>query len=150
MRSFLKIVAVSLAATLALVSCSKKIDKQNKLVGDWNITSVSTKSAVVGSQTVDVYLSFANDGTFVIYQKTSDAQLYYNKYTGTWSLDKGVLSGIYASGKSWSGDYNVTFSEGTLTLASMSTPSEVSVFKKAVIPENVVTGARDAEDHVAD
>ncbi len=145
MRSFLKIVAVSLAATLAVVSCSKKSDKPNKLVGDWNITSVSTKSAVVGSQTVDVFLSFANDGTFVIYQKTSDAQLYYNKYTGTWTLDKGVLSGIYASGKSWSGDYNVTFSEGTLTLASMSTPSEVSVFNKSVIPESVVNNARATE-----
>ncbi len=145
MRSFLKIVAVSLAATLALLSCSKKSDKPNKLVGDWNITSVSTKSAVVGSQTVDVFLTFANDGTFVIYQKTSDAQLYYNKYTGTWTLDKGVLSGIYASGKSWSGDYNVTFSEGTLTLASISTPSEVSVFNKAVIPESVLNNARATE-----
>lgn len=145
MRNVLKYVAVSLAAALAMVSCSKKADKQNKLVGDWNITSVTTKSAVVGSQTVDVYLSFANDGTFVIYQKTSDAQLYYKKFTGTWSLNGDVLSGIYASGISWTGDYNVTFSEGTLTLATMSTPSEISVFKKAVIPENVISEARDAE-----
>ncbi len=144
MRNFLKIAAVSLTAALALVSCSKKAEKQNKLVGDWNIISVTTKSAVIGSQTVDIYMSFTGDGTFVIYQKTSDAQLYYEKYTGTWSLASGVLSGIYTSGESC-GDYNVTFSEGNMTLASMSTPSEVSVYKKAVIPDGVINNAREVD-----
>lgn len=141
----LRFAAVIFAAALTLSSCSKKEKKQNRLIGEWNIVSLSTKSAVIGSQTVDVYLSFDGDGTFVIYQKTSDAQQYYSKFSGTWSLSGSVLSGFYADGSKLANDYDVTVSDGNLTLASKSTPSEVSVFKKAVIPDNVKSTAREID-----
>lgn len=130
--------ALSLAA---FPSCSKK-ESVPKVAGDWNIISVTTKSASIGSQAVDVYLSFATDGSFTSYQKTGSNPRYV-RYSGTWQLTSGVLSGEYADGSPWAGTYSVSV-EGetmTLTLTSSSTPAEVSVYKRAEIPDSVIAEA---------
>lgn len=132
------VMALSLAA---FPSCSKK-ESVPKVAGDWNIISVTTKSASIGSQAVDVYLSFATDGSFTSYQKTGSNPRYV-RYSGTWQLTSGVLSGEYADGSPWAGTYSVSV-EGetmTLTLTSSSTPAEVSVYKRAEIPDSVIAEA---------
>ncbi len=141
MRKSLKAVAVIFCAALALCSCHKK-SAQETLIGDWNLSSVSTKSATIGTQTVDVYLSFRDGGAFSLYQKTSDSELCYKKFSGTWYLESGVLSGVYSDGTEWGGRYNVTLSGESLTLESISTPSETSVFRRTTIPSEVIEGSR--------
>lgn len=93
--------------------------------GCWELTSVATKSATVGSQTVDVYLSF-NSGKFEIYQRTGTSPRYY-KFTGTYSLKDNVLSGKYDDGKDWSATYSVSVSSSTLTLTAS---KETDTYKK--------------------
>ena len=128
--------ALSLAAFL---SCSKS-ESVPKVAGDWNIISVTTKSASIGSQAVDVYLSFAPDGSFTSYQKTGSSARYV-RYSGTWQLISGVLSGEYADGSPWAGSYSVSVEGETMTLTSSSTPAEVSVYKRAEIPDSVIAEA---------
>lgn len=127
--------ALSLAA---FPSCSKK-ESLPKVAGDWNIISVTTKSASIGAQAVDVYLSFASDGSFTSYQTGSSAR--YVRYSGTWQLTSGVLSGEYADGSPWAGSYSVSVEGETMTLTSSSTPAEVSVYKRAEIPDSVIAEA---------
>ena len=62
-------VAVAVAAALA-VACGSKVDKAASVEGEWELVDVefATKSAVVGSETVSVYINFGAKGTFAMYQ----------------------------------------------------------------------------------
>ena len=60
-------VAVAVAAVFA-VACGSKEDKASSVEGEWELVDVefATKSAVVGSETVFVYINFDAKGTFVM------------------------------------------------------------------------------------
>ncbi len=140
MKRCLTLSLAILPSFLILLSCGKETEKMSEsLVGEWNVVSITTKSAVIGSREVDVYLHFGDDGTFAVYQKTGG--LRYVRFTGTWTLDSGILSGVYADGGKWACDYKVSLAGGTLTLSSESTPSEISVYKMTEIPESVKENA---------
>ena len=125
---------------LGLCSCSKsKEDKPLDITGDWNITSITTRSATIGAQTVDVYISFMEGGAFTLYQKTGGGR--YQKFEGTWTLTGSLLGGKYSDGASWATTYNVSLEDGLLTLESNTDPVEVSVYKKASIPQSVISDA---------
>lgn len=136
---------MTICLATVLLSCLSSCRKDSKpeevfsITGDWNITSVTTKSAVIGSQTVDVYLRFLEDGTFSMYQKTGSAR--YECFTGTWTLDSRVLGGKYSDGTPWAARYNVSREGRTMTLESITTPVEVSVYTEASIPQNVISDA---------
>lgn len=138
-----RLMTICLATVLlsCLSSCRKdsKPEEVFSITGDWNITSVTTKSAVIGSQTVDVYLRFSEDGTFSMYQKTGSAR--YECFTGTWTLDSRVLGGKYSDGTPWAARYNVSREGRTMTLESITTPVEVSVYTETSIPQNVISDA---------
>lgn len=133
-----KILSAILAVSLMfLCSCGGKVNPDPgpdpkpvpgkvDVTGCWELTSVATKSATVGSQTVDVYLSFSS-GKFEIYQRTGTSPRYY-KYTGTYTLKDNVLSGKYDDGKDWSATYGVSVSSSTLTLtASKETDTYIKI-----------------------
>lgn len=135
---------MTICLATVLLSCLSSCKKESKpeafsITGDWNITSVTTKSAVIGSQTVDVYLRFSEDGTFTMYQKTGSAR--YECFTGTWTLDSRVLGGKYSDGTPWAARYNVSREGRTMTLESITTPVEVSVYTETTIPQNVISDA---------
>ena len=133
----LSAICLSVAMLLGLFSCSKsEEDKPLDITGDWNITSITTKSATIGSQNVDVYISFQQGGAFTLYQKTGSGR--FQKYEGTWTLSGKLLSGNYSDGTSWGTTYNVSLKDEMLTLESNTTPVEVSVYKRTSIPQSVV------------
>ena len=88
-----------------------------------------------------MYLSFEDGGAFTVYQKTGGMR--YERFTGTWTLKSDVLSGVYADGSNLACDYSVSVSDDKLILTSMSEPAEVSVYKRASIPESVISDAVD-------
>lgn len=136
----LSAICLSVAMLLGLFSCSKsEEDKPLDITGDWNITSITTKSATIGSQNVDVYISFQQGGAFTLYQKTGSGR--FQKYEGTWTLSGKLLSGNYSDGTSWGTTYNVSLQDEMLTLESNTTPVEVSVYKRTSIPQSVVSEA---------
>lgn len=82
----LKNVFIALAALATLAACGGgKDEKPLDITGEWNLVSIQTKSATLGGQTVDVYILFASDRSFTMYQKIGAGRYY--KYSGTYVLD---------------------------------------------------------------
>ena len=131
---------LTLLACVALFSACRGNDPeptvpQLDVTGIWELSSVSTKASV-GSVTVSVYIDFAADNSFTLYQRIGEGR--YTKYTGSYSLDKDAaqLSGSYAGGSAW-GPYSASREGNTLTLASAG-GKEVDSYKKIeAIPASV-------------
>lgn len=133
-------------AIAALVSCGGKnggetpVDVPTDVKGDWELTSVQqAKSAVIGSETVSVYLRFT-EKEFEIYQIIGSGNP--RKYSGTYTLSGNTLSGKYSDKNNtpWASSYDVKVDGGTLTMVP-SGKSETNVYKKTSIPASVIEKA---------
>ncbi len=128
------------ALLLALAACGEKekidepVSTQIDVTGYWELTSVATKASV-GSVNVSVFLEFASNGNFTLYQKIGEGR--YTRFTGSYTLSSdNQLSGSYAGGSAW-GPYNAALSGGSLVLTSPG-GKEVDSYKKvSAIPETV-------------
>lgn len=125
---------------LALAACGEKektdepVSTQIDITGYWELTSVVTKASV-GSVNVSVYLDFASNGNFTLYQKIGEGR--YTQFAGSYILSSdNQLSGSYAGGSAW-GPYTAALSGGSLVLTSPG-GKEVDSYKKvSAIPETV-------------
>lgn len=142
MRIF-KFLCVAFASLALMAGCSKSDnggnDDNNKVgqgsvIGQWHLVSWSALTAA------DVYLSFTEAGAFEIYQRVYSPE--YVHYAGTYSYSNGLLAGVYSDSESWGSDYNVSFNaDGTqMTLTSVKSAGDVSVFEKATIPDEILSG----------
>lgn len=124
------------AALLFAASCHKNPEgpATPAMVGEWQLSSISVKSVGYADTTVDVYLSFAEDGSFELYQFIGQGRFY--KYTGTWEFEGNILSGKYSSGKAWGSTYEAAVDGEKLTLVSVKS-GETDVYMKASIPDGV-------------
>lgn len=126
------LVAALLSAAVSFSSC-KKEEKTLDVKGEWELTEVkmSTKSALVGAETVTVYLNLAEDGTFAMYQMVGDGR--FVAFSGSWKLAGSTLSGTYADGTSWASAYEVSVEKSTLTMTTED-GLDVFVYKACTIP----------------
>lgn len=138
----IKLLLIGLAAAFALTGCgdsskdTPEPEGDGNVVGSWHLVSWSSL------QSADVYLSFSESGSFDIYQRLYKPE--YVHLDGTYSYDKPTLSGRYSDNTPWgSASYRVSFNaDGTrMTLTSTSSTSDVSVFVKAEIPSEIISGA---------
>ncbi len=123
---------------LSLSACNK--DKEGKVLditGDWNITGISTKAAVIGDVTIDIWLSFKSDKTFAVYQKLGQGR--YVSYNGNWNLAGTKLTGKYSDGKAWAADYEVELEDSGKTLILTSSKGETDTYKKGTIPSDILS-----------
>lgn len=142
MMKICKIFCVALASLALLSGCSKSDDGggngggngDGSVIGQWHLVSWSALSSA------DVYLSFSETGAFEIYQRVYSPS--YVHYNGSYSFDKGVLSGLYSDGNPWGSSYKVTFqSNGTqMTLTSATSSGDVAVFVQSTIPDEILSG----------
>jgi hypothetical protein len=122
-----------ISALIIMVSCGDKGGKQpeltleDKLCTDWHSTSLSLEA--------DIYISFADNNTFELYQKIVEGA--YRLYRGTWNLEEDILTGKYNDGEDWAAAYQISIDGETLTMTSKNDAAEVSVYKKTVIPSSV-------------
>ena len=134
----IKLLLIGLAAAFALTGCgdsskdTPEPEGDGNVVGSWHLVSWSSL------QSADVYLSFSESGSFDIYQRLYKPE--YVHLDGTYSYDKPTLSGRYSDNTPWgSASFNA---DGTrMTLTSTSSTSDVSVFVKAEIPSEIISGA---------
>lgn len=141
MRKTIYIVLAALGLCL-FAGCGSS-DKENvspvvkQLAGEWQLKSWTSEQP----QDFDIYLSFATDLTFQIYQKIE--KVGYQKYTGSYQVDNDTLTGRYSDGKSFGSSYEISFNESgnTLTLTSATNITEVSVYERTTIPNSVKDGA---------
>lgn len=126
------LVAALLSAAVSFSSC-KKEEKTLDVKGEWELTDVkmSTKSALVGAETVTVYLNLAEDGSFAMYQMVGDGR--FVAFSGSWKLAGSILSGTYADGTSWASAYEVSVEKSTLTMTTED-GLDVFVYKACTIP----------------
>lgn len=129
-------VAVAVAAAF-VVACGSKVDKAPSVEGEWELVDVefATKSAVVGSETVFVYINFDAKGTFAMYQKLGEGR--FRKFSGTWSCSNGILNGTYSDGKNWGCPYKVSRDGDTLVMVSFPDGKDSYTYSKCTIPEEV-------------
>lgn len=127
-----KFYLLTLCAALAFVGCGKendapKVDNATKVVGEWHCAPEGYD--------VDVYVAFDAAGTFDEYQRLGEGR--YRHYEGTWSVEKNVLSGVYADGTEWGSTYIISFSGDTMTLTANNESAEAIVYTKTEIPAEV-------------
>lgn len=141
MKKILSILAMA-AVLLACASCKKasKKEKTPAVIGEWQLEQIITKSVQYAGQEVDVYLSFAKDGSFEIYQMLGQGR--FRKYTGSWAISGSTLSGTYASGKAWGSSYLISAEGETLTLTA-TVGGDENVYSRAVIPEEIKATAHE-------
>lgn len=132
----LVLTAAAAVLTFAAVSCGKsgKDKDEASIEGCWELYNVATKSTMVGTVSVDVYVEF-HEGAFTLYQRIGEGR--YTRFDGSYKLGKkNELTGSYTGGKAW-GPYTAEISESELVL---STDSEKDTYKKvASVPEKVLS-----------
>lgn len=115
------------------------------VVGEWHISTFEGEVAPF-----DVYLAFAEDGSFAMYQRLYT--LTYALYEGTYNVAGDILTGSYTDGQNWKCGYKAELSADgkTLTLYSQEDVSLKTVYTKTTIPDSVkdeaaATRATDSE-----
>ena len=109
------------------------------VTGCWSLTSVETKAAI-GTTEVQVYIEFASDKTFSLYQMLGEGR--YSHFSGTWKLAGKTLDGTYSDGKAWGSSYEAS-KDGANTLVLTSGTGEVSTYTKIdAIPAEVLGYSR--------
>ena len=133
MKSRVLILVAALLSALVSFSSCKKEEKTLDVKGEWELTEVkmATKSALVGAETVTVYLNLAEDGSFAMYQMVGDGR--FVAFSGSWKLAGSTLSGTYADGTSWASAYVVSVEKSTLTMTTED-GLDVFVYKACTIP----------------
>ncbi|WP_308503112.1 lipocalin family protein [uncultured Alistipes sp.] len=126
-----------LAATLLVffAGCSKDDGAKvaPSVVGEWHLATWNGETPT----DFDVYMELLSNGSFNIYQKV-ETSLYVH-YTGSFSATDNQLTGRYSDGVAWSSSYTYEISGETMTLTS--TTSEVSVYKRSTVPDEVRAAA---------
>lgn len=118
---------------LLLAGCNKNPKPQPASVdGEWELTSVVTKSVTIGDENVSVYISFA-DGNFVLYQQMGDTRP--RKFIGTYTIENKVLKGKYSDGRNFGSAWEVSVEGDKLELVSEA--GETDTYKKCTIPAEI-------------
>ena len=133
MKSRVLILVAALLSALVSFSSCKKEEKTLDVKGEGELTEVkmATKSALVGAETVTVYLNLAEDGSFAMYQMVGDGR--FVAFSGSWKLAGSTLSGTYADGTGWASSYEVSVEKSTLTMTTED-GLDVFVYKACTIP----------------
>ena len=116
---------LAVAEVLAFASCVKSEDAVVKeLAGDWYYETVEADTPV------QVYVSFAKDMTFELYQKVGDGA--FRKYTGTYTFDGTLLDGVYSDKAPWKEAKSVTIDGDSLTAVGVKTGETITYVRKLV------------------
>ena len=122
------------------MACSKSSDGDKlDIVGEWQIIDIDVKSASIGGEDVDVYISFKSDGSFVMYQMLGTGRYY--PFAGSWFLKGNILSGSYSDGQEWGNSYEIELIGDRLILTSTNGLQETDTYIRTVIPDSVITVA---------
>jgi hypothetical protein len=125
MKGIVNKILFAAAAILALASCVKSEEALvKKLAGDWYYETVESDVPV------QVYVSFANDMTYQLFQKVGDGA--FRRYTGTYTFDGTVLDGVYSDKSTWKEAKNVTIDGDILTAVGVKTGETITYVRKLV------------------
>lgn len=136
----MKKLVYALLLILAIGACDPiQQEEPVSVVGQWKLVNVETKSATIGSETVDVYLDFTESGQFTMYQIIGKGRP--RMFTGSYTFIDNQLSGIYSDASQWASTYTVAKSgENSITLTTAS-GNETDTYQSTSIPQSVIEQA---------
>ena len=135
MRIMKKIISKVIFATivaLGLISCEKADRNLEKIAGEWYFQE----------DNVEVYIDFNADGTFEMFQNISVNEdgnnPRYRLYSGTFTYDGTLLTGVYSDKSQWAYSYQATVSGDNLTMRFTDNGKEfVRTYVRKTIPFTV-------------
>lgn len=136
MKSF-KIVALAMMLLVAFTGCEPTPGPGGKgkvVVGEWSLVEWNGEAPEF-----HVYVAFAADGTFQMYQQVWSFD--YELFKGEYTLSGDVLTGVYEDGTNWACAYRVENVDGKLHMYSQEDISVTSVYEMCTIPEEIITEA---------
>lgn len=135
MKTISKII-LALSVFAAAVSCNKIKGPvvAESIVAEWHLVSVSGQSSAP-----EVYVNFAQDLSFELYQKIGEGR--YRKYTGSYTVTESIVSGTYSDGEKWGSDYEASFDGENLILTAQNGSTEVCTYEKKALPDTDKAGA---------
>ena len=127
----MKKILYTIIAVLAIATGCQKESGFNKIVGDWHYTG--EESGVKE----DVWLTFNDDDTFVMYQKVGDGPYWYS--TGDYAVDAEdkVLTGVYSDRYPWKYSYKVDVDSNTLKMTAVEVEGYSVSYKRESVPAEV-------------
>ncbi|HIY67993.1 MAG TPA: META domain-containing protein [Candidatus Alistipes intestinigallinarum] len=157
MKSKLRLFALMFLGVLLSVSCSKK--EEGGSGGDggnggdggeiptatygWKLTSWNGGTAIDGY----VYLQFADDGTFTLYQQIGEStKAGYERLTGTYVIENDpdsnrIISGRYSDDTPWKDTYIIeTWTDAEIRWRAVS-DAAVSIYTWSEIPDYVTASS---------
>lgn len=132
---YLKILSLVVLSLVLMTACKNKDNNRgdkDAVVGEWVLVSWNEETPEF-----NVYISFAADGSFAIYQQVWS--LDYELFTGTFTISGDTLKGTYADGTKWASEYKFVKSDNTLTLVDSA--DVTGVYEKCAIPEEIIAEA---------
>ncbi len=120
------------ALLLTATGCEKTADRLiDTLAGDWHYTAEENGVAE------DIWLSFAETGTFEIYQKIGEGPYWHS--TGEYTADPatGILTGVYSDRYPWKYSYKVEVGSGTLQMTAVELEGHTVTYTRETIPAEV-------------
>ena len=122
---------LALSVLAAAASCGEK-DKgpavSEKIVAEWHLVGVSGMTSVP-----QVYVDFAQDMSFELYQKVGEGR--YRKYEGTYTVAGSVVSGQYSDGEKWGSDYKASFEGEKMTLTAQNGSEGACTYEKKALSD---------------
>ena len=134
---------ISAVLLLLLGSCTKE-ESSSRIAGQWNLTDLklTTKSAEIGSQKVDIYIDSKNDNSYEMYQMLGQGR--YRYFKGAYKLEGDILKGNYHEPNSvseWGNSYRIELSGDKLIMTALVESSDVYTYTKTTIPDEVKSQA---------
>ena len=133
MKNIYKILMLVCVAFISL-SCGGKKGSDGpqvagQMVAEWHLVSVSGLST---SAVPQVYINFASDMKFEMYQKVGDV-MRYRKYVGTYKVSGNVVTGTYSDGEDWGSEYAVSFDNELMVMTAQNGSAEVCRYEKKAL-----------------
>jgi hypothetical protein len=125
-----KIIYMFLAAAMfVLAGCKEKDEVQHNIVGEWYYSDQES------GQDIEIFVAFNIDRTFDLYQKIGEG--YPRHLTGTYEVDRTLVSGMYSDRTPWASDYNVSFVDGNMIMTSTTVEGYSVRYLKKRIPDEI-------------
>ena len=125
-----KIIYLFLAAAMfVLAGCKEKDEVQHNIVGEWYFSDQES------GQDIEIFVAFNIDRTFDLYQKIGEG--YPRHLTGTYEVDRTLVSGMYSDRTPWASDYNVSFVDGNMIMTSTTVEGYSVRYLKKRIPDEI-------------
>lgn len=125
-----KIIYMFLAAAMfVLAGCKEKDEVQHNIVGEWYFSDQES------GQDIEIFVAFNIDRTFDLYQKIGEG--YPRHLSGTYEVDRTLVSGMYSDRTPWASDYNVSFVDGNMIMTSTTVEGYSVRYLKKRIPDEI-------------